>query len=179
MFRFYSCKFRTEPYKDYCARMQLWRDLNVTYSYTIESSYHGFLSQNRETVPFDEQNLGNFGEKFAQTIFEYVLILEEDKRQKMELAKKLSKKRRTKKKTIKEILGKGFDETVDSIKLTKDKSDLVSKKNSTIVEGERTITPLEWGRHADMRGNSRMTNQCESSTGSEGGSTEEENVESD
>lgn len=44
--------------------------------------------------------------KFCQSILEYSLILEENQKQKVELAKKLSKKRKLqKRKTIKEILG--------------------------------------------------------------------------
>lgn len=48
-------------------------------------------------------------------MFEYCLILEENKRQKLALARKLSKKRKfQKKKTIREILGINQDDIIFS-----------------------------------------------------------------
>lgn len=91
MFRFYSCKFRTETYKENCARLSLWRDFKIQTSLTLESSFHGYLDENRETKVFNEANLQYFGQAFCQSIFEYLLILEENRRQKLALAKKLSK----------------------------------------------------------------------------------------
>jgi hypothetical protein len=106
MFRFYSCKFRSEEYKQNCARLSLWRDFKIQTSLTIESSFHGYLDENRETKTFNESNLQYFGQAFCQSLFEYMLILEENKKQKLALAKKLSKKRKFQKiKTIREILG--------------------------------------------------------------------------
>jgi len=87
MFRFYSCKFRTESYKENWARLSLWRDFKIQTSLTIESSFHGYLNSNRETKVFNEANLQYFGQSFWQSIFEYLLILEENKRQKVLLAK--------------------------------------------------------------------------------------------
>lgn len=72
---------------------------------TIESSFHGFLDENRDTKIFNEANLQYFGHNFCQSVHEYSLILEENERQKLELAKKLSKKRKQqKRKTIREII---------------------------------------------------------------------------
>jgi cytosolic carboxypeptidase protein 2/3 len=87
MFRFYSCKFRTEQYKENCARLSLWRDFKIQTSLTIESSFHGYLDENRETRVFNESNLQYFGQTLCQSVFEYLLILEENKRQKLALAK--------------------------------------------------------------------------------------------
>ena len=91
MFRFYSWKFRAEKYKENWARLSLWRGFNIQISLTIESSFHGFLDENRDTRVFNEANLQHFGQKFCQSILEYSLILEENHKQKIELAKKLSK----------------------------------------------------------------------------------------
>lgn len=98
---------------------------------TIESSFHGYLDENRDTKVFNESNLQYFGQAFCQSLFEYMLILEENKRQKLALAKKLSKKRKfQKRKTIREILGLNDDVLSISDKdINEDKDDKsLSKK---------------------------------------------------
>lgn len=87
MFRFYSCKFRAEKYKENWARLSLWRGFGIQISITIESSFHGYLDDERETKTFKETDLQNFGHKFWQSVLEYCLIHEENQRQKLELAK--------------------------------------------------------------------------------------------
>jgi hypothetical protein len=52
MFRFFSCRFRIEKYKENCARIAIWRDYNITNCYAIEASSFGFLNKDRETLPF-------------------------------------------------------------------------------------------------------------------------------
>jgi hypothetical protein len=74
MFRYFSCKFRIEKYKESCARIALWRDFGISNSYTIESSVFGFLNKERETVPFNEDLLAEFGECLCHSILEYMLI---------------------------------------------------------------------------------------------------------
>ena len=49
MFRYYSCKFRIEKYKEGCGRLALWRDFHIKNSYTIECSALVFLTKERET----------------------------------------------------------------------------------------------------------------------------------
>lgn len=53
MFRFFSCKFKFEKYKETCARLAIWRDFNVTHTFTIETSTFGFLNKRRQTVAFN------------------------------------------------------------------------------------------------------------------------------
>lgn len=52
MFRFFSCKFKIEQYKENCARIAIWRDFNITNCFTIEASSFGFISKDRETICF-------------------------------------------------------------------------------------------------------------------------------
>lgn len=108
MFRFFSCKFRIEKYKENCARIAIWRDFNITNVYTVETSSYGFLSRERETIPFDSKHLQDFGQSLVHSIFEYLLIQDEDRRMKVALAKRLKAQRKTKRNTIAEILG-GFN----------------------------------------------------------------------
>ena len=105
MFRFFSCKFKIEKYKENCARIAIWRDFNVTNCYTIETSALGFLNRDRETIPFSTGLLQEFSECMVHSTFEYHLIQEEDRRLKVALAKKLKAQRKTKRQTIAEILG--------------------------------------------------------------------------
>ena len=45
MFRYFSCKFKCEKYKENCARIAIFRDFNITNVYTIETSAMGFLNK--------------------------------------------------------------------------------------------------------------------------------------
>jgi len=105
MFRFFSCKFRIEKYKENCARIAIWRDFEVSNCFTIEASALGFLNRDRETIHFNTGLLQEFGECLVHSLFEFTLIQEEDRKMKIALAKKLKEQRKTKRLTIAEILG--------------------------------------------------------------------------
>ena len=68
MFRYYSCRFRSEPEKINCSRLSLNRLTNLANCYTIEASMLGFLNKERETIPFNVTSLQYFGEKLGDTI---------------------------------------------------------------------------------------------------------------
>ena len=74
MFRFFSCRFSYQKYKENCARLSIWRDFNITNCFTIENSSFGFLNKERETLPFTTYTLQDFGEYLTNSIFEYCLI---------------------------------------------------------------------------------------------------------
>ena len=74
MFRYYSCKFRMEKYKEGCARLAIWKEFHISKCYTIECSSLGFLTKERETLQFTENYLNEFGIKLAHSIFEYIMI---------------------------------------------------------------------------------------------------------
>jgi hypothetical protein len=61
MFRFYSCKFRNEKSKAKSARLVVWKEFNLMNSFTLETSFHGYLNSERMTVGFDEDNLKDIG----------------------------------------------------------------------------------------------------------------------
>lgn len=113
MFRFFSCKFKIEKYKENCARIAIWRDFNITNCFTIEASSFGFISKNRETIDFTPGLLQEFGDCVVQSIFEYNLIQDEDLRMKKALAKKLKAARKQRKRTIAEILGDASGKNID------------------------------------------------------------------
>ena len=76
MFRYYSCKFRFDKFKEGCARLALWKDFHIENSYTIEISALGYLNAERETIPFTENSLGEFGINLAQSLCEFLMIKE-------------------------------------------------------------------------------------------------------
>ena len=43
IFRFYSSRFKVEQKKTGAARMVMAREIGVTYSYTLENSYYGYI----------------------------------------------------------------------------------------------------------------------------------------
>jgi len=62
-FRYYSCKFLYDQARAGSARLALWKDLQLDFSYTLECSVLGYLHpETRETVPFDCDNLAEFSE---------------------------------------------------------------------------------------------------------------------
>ena len=51
MFRYWACKFRVEKSKKRAARIVLWKEYGITNCYTLEASFHGYISlgRNKET----------------------------------------------------------------------------------------------------------------------------------
>lgn len=79
MFRYYSCKFRVSKNKKKAARAVMNNQMKINYSYTLETSYYGYLNGNRETVPFTPENLFVLGEKFGRSVLEYFSMLEAER----------------------------------------------------------------------------------------------------
>jgi hypothetical protein len=76
MFRFHSCRFRNEDYKENCARMFIEREFGVTFSYCIECSQQAYIDKNRNIVDFDEQNLMDFGKSLAKSLCTFGALLD-------------------------------------------------------------------------------------------------------
>jgi hypothetical protein len=45
MFRFYSCRFRMEKYKENCARIAIGRQFSIANCFTLECSSYGFIQK--------------------------------------------------------------------------------------------------------------------------------------
>ncbi|CDW85188.1 zinc carboxypeptidase family protein [Stylonychia lemnae] len=75
-FRFYSCRFRNEDYKENCARMFIEREFNITFSYCIECSQQGFMNRSRQIVDFNEKNLTEFGKTLALSLLQFGVLIE-------------------------------------------------------------------------------------------------------
>lgn len=77
MFRFYSCRFRLEKYKESCARMAIGRQFGLANCFTLECSAHGYINK-AGTVQFKEADLIEFGKNLAESVLEYTLLMERD-----------------------------------------------------------------------------------------------------
>jgi hypothetical protein len=96
MFRYFGCKFRNDESKKKAARLVVWREHKLPYSYTLEASFHGYLTPQRTTVPFDEELLMKMGSLICDGLLDYVLLLEEEqtRKERKRLARLRKKKRK-------------------------------------------------------------------------------------
>lgn len=93
-FRYHSCRFRVEQSKLKAARFVLRRELNIINCYTFESSFHAYFDHDRLNTEFTCDMYEEMGEHLANSLFEYLMILEEDQRRRKlkEIEKKKKKK---------------------------------------------------------------------------------------
>ena len=50
-------------------------------SFTFESSFHGYINNERQTVVFEEENLQELGMKLGQVFYQYLNLLDEEERE--------------------------------------------------------------------------------------------------
>ncbi len=81
MFRFYSCRFRAEKYKENCARITINKQFNIAHCFTLECSAYGYYSrETRSTTQFKEADLIEFGKNIAESVLEQALLMERDEK---------------------------------------------------------------------------------------------------
>ena len=83
MFRFYSCKFKVEKSKEKAARIVLWREFDVMNCFTLEASFFGYFDEEHNTQEFKEKHFEDMGEHLANSLYEYLIIMEEEERIKL------------------------------------------------------------------------------------------------
>ena len=102
-FRYFSCKFRIEKSKEKAARIVLWREFDIMNCLTFEASMHGYLNEDRITEEFIPESLELMGEHLVDTLYEYLLIIEEEERlRKIKEINKKKKKAKSKKRKTKD-----------------------------------------------------------------------------
>jgi len=94
MFRFYSCKFRIEKSKLKTARVVLFKEFGIMNCFTLEASFHGFIDSDRCTTELTTETLKEMGHILGTSLFDYVLLTEEDDRQKAQIREALKKKKK-------------------------------------------------------------------------------------
>ena len=96
MFRYHSCSFINEKAKETAARISLYKQLGIWNCFTLEASFHGYYTKNRDNFEFSPESYEQMGSHLVSALYEYVMILEEDDRRK-QIAKmeklKLKKKK--------------------------------------------------------------------------------------
>jgi hypothetical protein len=68
MFRYFSCKFKLEPSKMKTARIVLFKEFGIMNSFTIEASFHAFISNERISVDFMNRHFEQMGEILGHAI---------------------------------------------------------------------------------------------------------------
>ena len=94
MFRYLSCKFTNERSRRKAARLVLCREYGIKNSYTIEASFHGYLTPNRKTIEFGPKEYKEMGKNIASTLMDYLLVVDNEEYNKLENQRNLIKKRK-------------------------------------------------------------------------------------
>ena len=79
-FRFHSCQFKYEVCKRKTARIVFAREMNIMNCYTLEASFHGHFDADRNNYEFDLESYEEMGEHFVNSLYEYIIIIEEEQR---------------------------------------------------------------------------------------------------
>lgn len=73
-FRWASCRFRNERSKQKAARLVVWKQLKLMNTFTVEASFYGYLTKDRDTVPFTEATLLEAGEGICRGLSDYLCL---------------------------------------------------------------------------------------------------------
>lgn len=73
-FNYNDCRFKVENDKRSTARVVVWKEFEVTNSFTLESSFYGYMRGN-EIKAFTTQDYKDIGEAFLTSLLEYHYIL--------------------------------------------------------------------------------------------------------
>lgn len=94
LFRYYSCKFRTEKHKESTARIAISREFKIDFCYTLEASFYGYITKDRVTINFNDLNLQEIGRWLAKSIREYIEMRDEENRERERRKRRRIRKRR-------------------------------------------------------------------------------------
>lgn len=76
LFNFQDCRFRIDPEKVGTARVIVWKELGVTNSFTLESSFFGYL-RGTDLVSFDPSAYSLIGESLMRALIEYRICIKQ------------------------------------------------------------------------------------------------------
>jgi hypothetical protein len=74
IFSYKNCRFKVESNKMGTARIVLWKEMLVTNSFTLESSFHGYDFGSRTSQQFLVKDYIEVGKSFGATIVEFHLL---------------------------------------------------------------------------------------------------------
>lgn len=151
MFRYYSCKFRNERSKQKTARLVLSKEFDLMNSFTVEASFHGYLTQDRTTVEFASDELEKMGSVVGLSLLDYAFMIEQDERQRIQRLKE-AKKRKQKKRNAKNF------STKDVAKQLKQKTMKTPNKKITDLNVSTEIKLKPSTKSVDNPGKRKGTN---------------------
>jgi hypothetical protein len=112
-FQYSSCHFRVEPSKMSTARIVMYKELQITHSYTMEASFFGPDSSDVFEFPGDlhmnETHLGTLGETLCQLV--HIFISESLFYSKIRFTSEYLHRRRQGRKIISQLLSQNMKET--------------------------------------------------------------------
>lgn len=158
IFRYYSCQFRFEDYKKGSARWVMSREYGVSMCYTLETSLHGYINTDKQTVPFQSTDLQDIGELLARSILIFDDLMREERVSKQIRAKQRLKKMNSKRKeqtsrtTVvalsKEESDRKYEELIREIRTETEERKLDSESESGEEEDEEEkLKKVEIMRH--------------------------------
>lgn len=75
------------------ARIVLSRECNITNCYTLEASFHGHFDHDRVNYEFSEASYQEMGKHLVTSLYEYMVLLEEENKFKREREAEKKRKR--------------------------------------------------------------------------------------
>jgi len=114
MFRYRACKYNQEKEKMSAARLVISSEYDIMNSFTIESSFYGFINEERKTVEFDNEMYEVVGGQIGKTLWDYYNLTETEEANKIQKA--LIRKNKKQNKIVNKLdLNKKIIETKNSV----------------------------------------------------------------
>lgn len=79
IFRYHSSRFVLDKGKNSTARVVMWKELGIVNAFTLETSYFGFINDERETVAFTINHLYELAEQLVLSIYEFFVMQNQEK----------------------------------------------------------------------------------------------------
>ena len=124
----------------------MWKEFKLAFSYTLETSCHGYLDSERVTQEFTQKNLQKLGAMLAATHYEYLELKDEEARVKEERRmKRLKKKKRPLSSNVKSlsperVIVKDKKRTLQDVIKSIKKEEKVESESSSSSESEEDET---------------------------------------
>ena len=118
IFRYHSSRFVVDKGKNSTARVVMWKELGIVNAFTLETSYFGFINDERETVAFETHHLYELAEQLALSIYEFFVMQSQEK---VAVRVKVDKGR-AQTRTVERRPEEGFDGEVNSEQFWQERS---------------------------------------------------------
>ena len=97
MFRYHSCSFINEASKQKAARIVLYREFDISNCFTLEASFHGYFDKDKNNYEFTDNLYEQMGINLVNSLYEYVMAVEEsDRRKQFNKVERMKKKHKEK-----------------------------------------------------------------------------------